>query len=366
MIEIASFRIGAPDRAALAGNPIKPNKVTFASGGGEVRLEPDLAAADGVQTTLPPFSGLDPFFGTSAAAPHVAGIAGLIKGAIPGASSLQIRNALKSGTLDIDTVQLRVQLVNHGGAKATAVTASLTSPSPDVQITQPTATYPTVFPGATATNPTPFAFVVAPTTPWGARLPFRLTINYTGKGTHPTVLSFEFQTGRPAEVFTTTAYTGPAVAIPDGDLGGIDIPFAVAATGPIAALRFRIDGTTCSADADATTVGVDHTWVGDLAFRLTSPVGTTVTRFDAPGGPNNSGNNFCQTVLDDTASRSIQEITVVEAPYTGTFRPASLFSAFSGQDAAGTWNLHVEDGTPLDTGSVRAFSVETSGFTCAP
>ena len=73
------------------------------------------------------------------------------------------------------SVQMRVQLVNNGAAKATAVTASLTSSSPYVHVTQPTSTYPTVNPGATATNPTPFAFDVDAATPCGATLPLTLT-----------------------------------------------------------------------------------------------------------------------------------------------------------------------------------------------
>ncbi|HEY5952126.1 MAG TPA: S8 family serine peptidase, partial [Kofleriaceae bacterium] len=313
------------------GNPIKPGKLTFASNGGELRQKPDLAGADGVQTTLPPTTGLNPFFGTSAAAPHVAAIAGLIKSAVPTATSVQIRNALKTSALDIEgagtdrdsgaglafapealkkagahaavyletnaiqltpvgsdallpggSAQLRVQIINNGAAKATALTASLTTSSPYVTITQPTSTYPTVFPGATATNPTPFAFTVAATTPCGEKLPLTLTINYTGVGTHPAVLQLAVQVGR-VGALTVTSYAGAPVAIPDGILTGVDIPFTVSATSPIASARFSFDGTACSTLAGSTTVGVDHTWVGDLAFTLKSPSGTTVTLLDAAG-----------------------------------------------------------------------------------
>ena len=47
-------------------------------GSPEVRTKPQLDAADGVSTTLPGNSGLNPFFGTSAATPSAAGIAALI------------------------------------------------------------------------------------------------------------------------------------------------------------------------------------------------------------------------------------------------------------------------------------------------
>ena len=396
------------------GNPIKPGKLTFASNGGEVRRKPDLAAADGVQTTLPPFSGLNPFYGTSAAAPHVAAIAGLIKAAVPTATPAQIKNALKSTALDIEatgtdrdsgagiafapdalqkagakkavyletnavtitpvgsdavlpggSVQMRVQLVNNGAAKATAVTASLTSPSPFVHVTQPTSTYPTVHPGATATNPTPFAFDVDAATPCGATLPLTLTVNYTGVGPHPFVLPLEVRVGREGTT-TVTSYAGAPVAIPDGILTGVSIPLAVAATGPIAKVRFSIDGTACTTDFPSTTVGVDHSWVGDLAFTLTSPSGTAVALFDAPGSANNNGNNFCQTVLDDSAPSSIQSVTPEEAPFTGVYKPMNPLAAFSGEEASGTWTLHVSDSFPADPGNVRAFSIETTAFDCTP
>ncbi|MEO9157160.1 MAG: S8 family serine peptidase, partial [Kofleriaceae bacterium] len=203
---------------------ITPGKVTFASHGGELRNKPDIAGADGVATTLPSFSGLNPFFGTSAAAPHVGAIAALVKSAVPGASSEQIRTAMASGALDIEAAgydrdagaglawapgalkkagapgavfleegaltvtptadvvlpgggaSLRIQLVNTGLAKATAVSGSLAALTPGVTITSATSTYPNVFPnGGTATDPTAYAFTVDPSVPCGSQLAFALT-----------------------------------------------------------------------------------------------------------------------------------------------------------------------------------------------
>ena len=55
----------------------------------EVRLNPDLAAADGVSTTLPP-GGLNPFFGTSAATPSAAGVAAILRSENPSATVNEI------------------------------------------------------------------------------------------------------------------------------------------------------------------------------------------------------------------------------------------------------------------------------------
>lgn len=82
------------------------------------------------------------------------------------------------------------------------------------------------------------------------------------------------------------------------------------------------------------------------------------------GGPGNDGNNFCQTALDDGAASSIQDVLFSQAPFTGTFRPATPESAFAGENGDGTWILNVSDVAGFDTGSVRAFSLDVSGFDC--
>ena len=60
-------------------------------------IKPDAAAADGVYTATP---GFLPFFGTSAAAPHAAAIAALVKSARPSLTNTQILQVLHSTTLD--------------------------------------------------------------------------------------------------------------------------------------------------------------------------------------------------------------------------------------------------------------------------
>ncbi len=68
-------------------------------GAREVRPKPDIAGADGVSTTIARF---DPFFGTSAAAPSVAGVAALIKSVRPSMTPDQLAAALQDtgGTVD--------------------------------------------------------------------------------------------------------------------------------------------------------------------------------------------------------------------------------------------------------------------------
>lgn len=99
---VETFSSDGPRRVffSVDGTPISPGN--FSSSGGVVRQKPDIAAADGVTTTLPLNGGLNPFFGTSAAAPHAAAIAALIKSYNPSLTPAQIRAALTSTALDIE------------------------------------------------------------------------------------------------------------------------------------------------------------------------------------------------------------------------------------------------------------------------
>jgi len=68
----------------------------------EFRTKPDVAGADGVSTSLPDFT---PFFGTSAAAPHVAAVAALlVEAGGPGAvNNTRIANVLRLAAVDRGT-----------------------------------------------------------------------------------------------------------------------------------------------------------------------------------------------------------------------------------------------------------------------
>ena len=82
------------------GTAITPGN--FSSTGGKILQKPDLTAADGVVTTLPGNSGLNPFFGTSAAAPHAGAIAAQILSYRPSLTPAEVRAAMKASSLDIE------------------------------------------------------------------------------------------------------------------------------------------------------------------------------------------------------------------------------------------------------------------------
>ncbi len=396
------------------GTPITPGNLLFGNNGGELRKKPDLTAADGVSVSVP---GFTPFFGTSAAAPHAAAIAALLKSAKPKLKQDRIRRALTKTALDIEasgfdrdsgpgiadafgalqfigaapapslelgavTVTavggdgdgfvepgesgaLTIGLTNIGGATALGVTATLTTSTPGVTITSATSSYPNIGSnGQSANNVTPFAFTLANTAPCGLVIDFTLTVNAANSNDGPQSFAFRVQTG---EAHTTViSYTGPPVPIDPNIPNTVTIPIEVSGlSGPIGGLKFSFDGSSCTADAGAPTVGLDHTWVGDLVITLTSPQGTSVTLMNQAGGALNSGNNFCNTLLDDSGSVSIQSITPAGNPYTGTFKPANPLAAFNGQNGNGTWTLTVSDVAAFDGGNVRAFSLRFTTFACS-
>jgi len=392
----------------------------FSSTGGVVRQKPDLTAADGVSTDVNNFR---PFFGTSASAPHAAAIAGLLRSALPGLTPAQVRGALTGSAIDVlapgwdrdsgsgivmayqalqaagappqavlalgtvtpaevtpggDTAidpgedwRLSIALDDVGGAGASMISATLSTSTPGVGLTNAVSPYPDIPAGGSAANTVPFLFTPY-AVPCGQVIQFTLTVTFAG-GPGPAVFHFTLPTGRPGTP-VTASYGGPVVPIPDGgnppgtlnEYPGTPAvaPIAVSGVpGRIAKLTFSLDGTVCTTAAGATTVGVDHTFVNDLTFDLQSPQGTTmrlISRVDF------GGHNFCQVVLDDaTPNPSIQTVTGSQAPFTGTWQPNVPLAAFAGEDPNGTWNLTAIDHFGQDTGSIRAFSLVITPASCS-
>lgn len=100
------------------------------------------------------------------------------------------------------------------------------------------------------------------------------------------------------------------------------------------------------------TLNITHTWTGDLDISITSPSGTTVVLSEDNGG---SGNNYTNTVFDDSGATSIVSGS---APFAGTFSPEGNLSDFIGEDPSGTWTLSIFDDFSGDTGTLNSFSIE--------
>lgn len=81
------------------GTAVTPGNFLIGTGGGLTQQYPVMTASDGVSTSVPGFA---PFFGTSAAAPHAAAVAALLKAYKPALTATQIRAALVATALDIE------------------------------------------------------------------------------------------------------------------------------------------------------------------------------------------------------------------------------------------------------------------------
>ncbi|MGH8596946.1 MAG: proprotein convertase P-domain-containing protein, partial [Gammaproteobacteria bacterium] len=102
--------------------------------------------------------------------------------------------------------------------------------------------------------------------------------------------------------------------------------------------------------------------MNDLEITLISPSANSVLVINNTDG---SGNNFCQTVLDDeSGGPSIQSVVSSNAPFTGAFIPNAMLSAFAAEHPNGTWKLQAQDFFLLDTGNIRKFTVTVTPAIC--
>ncbi|ANN21782.1 neuroendocrine convertase 1 [Amycolatopsis orientalis] len=384
------------------GTPITPGNVSGT--GGEVRAKPDITAADGVSTSV---TGFTTFYGTSAAAPHAAAIAGLVLSGNPGLPPAEVRAALINTAVDIltpgrdnpsgagviladkvlaytgaspqplatagrptvtpadggsaldpgDTAKVTLPVTNRGDGTATSTSVVLTSPTPGVTVAPRAKSYGTISPGQTGVND--FTITVPATQELGVPVVLNARVTFAGSFS-PTTSTFSLPVGTPSPVTRNFAYAGAPVAIPDSDPTGVTVPIAVSGVGRASKLTFSVDGATCNTDQTSETVGINHSYVGDLVGTLTAPSGAKATVFQRNGA---SGNNLCQVVFADNAATAFSSVTASNAPFTGTYKPAQALGGLtSGAAADGTWTFTAMDVAGGDTGSLRSVSLHINGF----
>jgi subtilisin-like proprotein convertase family protein/uncharacterized protein (DUF2141 family) len=100
------------------------------------------------------------------------------------------------------------------------------------------------------------------------------------------------------------------------------------------------------------TLNISHTFTGDMTGHLVSPQGTRVGLFFYVGG---SGNNFSNTTFDDEAFTFISSGI---APFSGSYIPDQLLSAFDGENPNGVWTLEISDQAGGDSGSLNSWSLD--------
>jgi subtilisin-like proprotein convertase family protein len=255
-----------------------------------------------------------------------------------------------------ETATLRIPVTNTGDGSASGISAVVTTPDGDLTITPRTRAYGDLPPGATASRD--FTVTLAASHQLGRPITIAVKLTFAGV-LSPTQATFKVGVGQPATTPVKFAYTGPAVPIPDASTLGASVPIAVSGIGYASAITFSIDGTVCTENVGATTVGIDHTWVGDLTGTLTSPAGKVAVLFQRRGG---NAENLCQVVFDDAAARPFASVVAADDPFTGTWRPQDPLATLTEDAVDGTWTFKVTDGAAGDTGSVRAFTLSLTGF----
>lgn len=129
-----------------------------------------------------------------------------------------------------------------------------------------------------------------------------------------------------------------------------NVPRDIPDLGTITSTR-TVSGLLGTIDDLNVRLSIDHTWVEDLDVFLTSPSGTRVELFTDVGG---SGQNFTNTTLDDSATKSI---TAGTAPFSGSFRPEGSLADFNGENPNGVWTLQVTDDNGSDVGTLVSWSI---------
>ncbi len=380
------------------GSPITPGN--FLSTGGAVRQYPTIGAADGVMTSVP---GFQPFFGTSAAAPHAAAIAALVKSYNPLLTPVQGRQILTStaldneapgldvtggygilsalnalaatpppnvpvlqirtnfvvggngnGVIDIDECNdLYIVLTNVGMLTATNVEVTITTTNSGVFIPQPTAFYPNIPTNTAATNLTAFKIGTSPKFLCGTRINLEVAMK-SDTGVKVNLLPLDTGTNAPPATFTSFF---PA-NIPDNNLLGTNSAIYVP----------NVAGVIQKVTVSLYTV---HPNVGDLTFQLISPDGTNVLLSANHGGTGANYGLACipttsRTIFDDDATNAIAN---GRAPFVGSFKPDQPLSAFSGKsgtNAVGLWQLVAIDSGAGNVGTLECWSLNISSSSCAP
>ncbi len=135
---------------------------------------------------------------------------------------------------------------------------------------------------------------------------------------------------------TPTIIAGELIAVVDVDAGGA-IPETE--TSGISIFTFTAPDIGEEISNLDVRFSAAHTFNSDLEVSLQSPAGTVFELFSRIGG---SGDNFQDTLLDDTAANSLED---GEAPFDGSFSPTQEggLAVFNGENSAGVWTLTVND-----------------------
>lgn len=237
-----------------------------------------------------------------------------------------------------------ITLHNSGGAPATGVSALLSSTTPGVTVTTAASAYPDIAIGGNGVNTTPFAIATDGTYSCG---PLNLSLEVTsaaGVSTYPVTIASGALPGSPM------AFASADVPkfLPDNATTNSVVTVSGITTAPVKA---------------TVSLHMTHTFVSDMAVKLTSPGGQTITLFANRGGSGDNMGSSCAARLtfDDAAATAIGSGT---APFAGTFRPEQPLSNVITGAVNGTWTLAMTDSFTQDQGTLQCWTLEITPVQC--
>lgn len=132
---------------------------------------------------------------------------------------------------------------------------------------------------------------------------------------------------------------------------GLNIPIPGIGMAPPDTILVNILNAFNVVDVNVRIDTVLHTWDADLLFNLRRAA-ANVNFINSVGG---SGDNFIQTVLNDSATTPIAS---GNAPFTGTWIPSAPLAAINGQPVNGPWILQITDQVAGDSGTLKAWCIQ--------
>ena len=181
--------------------------------------------------------------------------------------------------------------------------------------------------------------------------------------------------------YTETVSPGSPITIPDGLYTGQFDAAGVACVG------FDLSGDVTGNVADASVeLAIDHTWIGDLVVKLSTPGGTILGLMSRPGENEGADDGDDAVVGDSSNLQASSPVTFADtatasaeamgsgiagaqvacqddgvcsyAPAPGSItQPPSSFAGLAGENAEGTWTLCVGDSVAPDAGNLTSASL---------
>lgn len=183
---------------------------------------------------------------------------------------------------------INLPVTNSGTGTATAVSAVLSTTTPNVTITQPNSAYPDIAAGGTQTNTTPFQISTNGSVACFTSINLTLTVTYTG-GTSPQVINFAVPVGQAANpnyTFTPTAgNTIPGVPANGVLVAGSQLDDAAVPLVVPAGFNFTLYGNpvnggttlTVSTNGNLQVAATGHNGYANAALPVSATTGVGVT-----------------------------------------------------------------------------------------